>query len=36
MKLTVRACFRFAQKGVTRMVRLDSSRLRTAAFARVR
>jgi len=36
MKLTVRAGSRFARKGVTRLVRLDSSRTRTAAYARIR
>jgi len=36
MKLTVRGSFRFARKGVTRMVWFDSSRSRTAAYARIR
>ena len=36
MKLTVRAGFRFARKGVTRLEWVDSSRTRTAAYARVR
>ena len=36
MKLTLRAGFRFARESVTRMVRLDSSRSRSAAYARVR
>ena len=36
MKLTLRAGFRCARKSVTRMVGLDSSRTRSAAYARVR
>jgi hypothetical protein len=36
MKLTVRAGFWFARKGVTRLVWLDNSRMRTAAYARIR
>jgi hypothetical protein len=36
MTLTVRAGLRFAGNGVTRLVWLDNSRMRTAACARVR